>query len=96
MRLLTHAYSLFSTARLCAFVEEQAAPMVMSMRAHSTAVQDSLQDYTFGSANKRQVPSHKLGDSQVSKPLWRGCSRNRQASSANPVKTVVVLVCVYK
>lgn len=39
--------------------------MVMSMRAHSTAVQDSLKDYTFGSANTRKVPHYKLSDSQV-------------------------------
>ncbi|CAM9140186.1 unnamed protein product [Hapterophycus canaliculatus] len=39
--------------------------VVMSMRAHSTAVQDSLRDYTFGSANTRHVSSHKLSDSKI-------------------------------
>lgn len=43
----------------------QAAPLVMSMRAHSTAVQDSLNDYRFGSANSQQIPGHRLSDSQV-------------------------------
>lgn len=47
----------------------------MSMRAHSTAVQDSLNDYTFGTANDRKIPGHKLNDSQVGQPthdppLW--------------------------
>ena len=37
----------------------------MSMRAHSTAVQDSLNDYRFGSANSQQIPGHRLSDSQV-------------------------------
>lgn len=46
-------------------VENQAAPLVMSMRAHSTAVQDSLNDYRFGSANSQQIPGHRLRDSQA-------------------------------
>eukprot|EP00752_Nemacystus_decipiens_P006311 g5691.t1 len=44
---------------------DAAAPVVMSMRAHSTAVQDSLNDYRFGSANSEQVPGHRLSDSQI-------------------------------
>lgn len=46
-------------------LKKQAAPSVMSMRAHSTAVQDSLNDYRFGSANGQQIPAHRLSDSQA-------------------------------
>lgn len=46
-------------------LDEQAKAVVMSMRAHSTAVQDSLKGYTFGRANDRKIPSHRLSDSQV-------------------------------
>lgn len=70
-RMIPHplvAYFPNRNARVCVCMypaNKQAAPSVMSMRAHSTAVQDSLKDYRFGSANDRQVPSHKLSDSQV-------------------------------
>eukprot|EP00903_Cladosiphon_okamuranus_P017946 g16513.t1 len=42
-----------------------APPLVMSMRAHSTAVQDSLSDYRFGSANRQRIPGHRMSDSQI-------------------------------
>lgn len=62
----------------------------MSMRAHSTAVQDSLKDYRFGSANDIQIPSHRLSDSQVrmgSQPN-EGARRQKMAPRRNQPKNV--------
>lgn len=45
---------------------EQTAPSAMPMRAHSTAVQDSLQGYKFGTANSKQIPAYVMSDSEAS------------------------------
>lgn len=39
----------------------------MTMRAHSTAVQESLKGYKFGDANGRQIQRHDMSDKQVIK-----------------------------
>jgi len=67
---------------------------VMSMRAHSTAVQDSLKDYRFGSANDVQIPSHRLSDSQVEMDM-KSVHNSREQRLQTSLSEVVLVEVLY-
>lgn len=47
------------------FLLNQMETVMMTMQAHSSAVQDSLKGYRFGGANGTDVPAYRFTDSQV-------------------------------